>query len=66
MLNLLRRVSSSGKWEQLRRSDVLRDLLDELAFWTALWNGFPLSRDDHAAPHRARLGGRAESGSLFG
>lgn len=31
------------RWEELRQSDTLKDLLKESALWTALWTGFPLS-----------------------
>ena len=67
-LTLLRRASIRSRWEQLRRSDALEDLLDELALWTAMWNGLPLSRDDHLgldrpAEARAALLGRQPTGS---
>ena len=54
----IRRPSTRTRWEQLRHSDALRDLLRDLlresAFWTAPYSGFPLSRDDHAALYRSR------------
>jgi len=38
-----RRLRIRKKWEELRHSDTLKDLLKESALWTALWTGFPLS-----------------------
>jgi hypothetical protein len=40
----LRRLSVRQRWEQLRHPDALKDLLDEVALWTAPWTGFALSR----------------------
>ena len=57
-----RRLSTGTRWEQLRRSyllrdlnrllrDLLRDLLRESVFWTAPYSGLPLSgRTSEAAP----------------
>jgi hypothetical protein len=40
----IRRPSVRQRWEQLRHSDALKDLLEEVALWTAPWTGFALSR----------------------
>jgi hypothetical protein len=38
------RLSVRQRWEQPRHPDALKDLLDEVALWTAPWTGFTLSR----------------------
>ena len=40
----IRRLGVREPWEQLHHSDTLKDLLEELALWTAPWTGFGLSR----------------------
>jgi hypothetical protein len=52
----LRRLGLREKWACLRHSDALKNLLEEFAFWTALWTGFPLcdeldpSRQERSQP----------------
>lgn len=36
----VRRLAVRERWEQLRYSEALDDLLKELALWTAPWTGF--------------------------
>jgi hypothetical protein len=36
----VRRLGVRERWEQLRYSETLNDLLEELALWTAPWTGF--------------------------
>jgi hypothetical protein len=40
----IRRLGVRERWEQLRHSDALKDLLEEVALWTAPWTGFALAR----------------------
>ena len=60
------------RWEQLRHSGALKDLLEEFALWTALWTGFPLSfeldraeasRTSSPADSPAESGGESAIGS---
>lgn len=37
------RIKLRRKPEEPRHADALKALLDECAFWTALWTGFPLA-----------------------
>jgi hypothetical protein len=51
----LRRPGLRQRWDRLRRSDALQNLLEEFALWTALWMGFPLSdKPDLTRKERSR------------
>jgi hypothetical protein len=41
------------KWDRLRHSDAVEDLLAEFLLWTAVWIGFPLSKVDLDGLHRS-------------
>jgi hypothetical protein len=56
----IQRARLRERWEHLCRSDALRNLLEEVALWTALWTGFPLSSDEHAALNRSRRRDRSQ------
>jgi hypothetical protein len=51
----LRRLRLRQRWDRLRRSDARQTLLEEVALWTALWTGFPLSdKPDLTRKERSR------------
>lgn len=46
----IRRLGLRQRWDRLRRSDALENLLEE----SALWTGFPFSGIDHTRKKRSR------------
>lgn len=47
------RLRVRERWEHLRHSDAVKDLLADFTLWTALWSGFPLSKDELARKERS-------------